>query len=185
MVEQNPKIQKWLEIGKRRFADDGVNGININEMSEEMGVAKTSFYFFFNSKEEFLNQLFAYWVVVGSDNLIAMVNQIENPAKRFFALGKMIESNVENEFFYFQLKLYAKNNEHARPFLKEADDKRKNFSRKLFNDAGQSAKEVEKNRRMMRVHFMGRMALMMGYDADPSYPEYSKDELLEMFGLNK
>ena len=88
-------------------------------------------------------------------------------------------------FFYFQLKLYAKNNEHAIPFLKEADDKRKNFSRKLFNDAGQSAKEVEKNRRMMRVYFMGRMALMMGYDADPSYPEYSKDELLEMFGLNK
>jgi len=185
MAEQNPKIHKWLDIGKRRFAEDGIKGIHIDEMSAEMGVAKTSFYFFFNSKEEFLNQLFAYWVVVGTDNLTAMVNQIEDPAKRFFALGKMIENNYENEFFYFQLKLYAKNNEHARPFLKEADDKRKKFSRKLFNDAGQSAKEVERNRSMMRVFFMGRMALMMGYDADPSYPEYSKDELLEMFGLNK
>jgi len=72
-----------------------------------------SFYFFFNSKEEYLNQLFAYWVVTGTSNLIAMVNQIQDPARRFFALGKMIEENLENEFFYFQLKLYCRENEHG------------------------------------------------------------------------
>ena len=48
------KYRRWLEMGQRRFAKDGIQGININHMSEEMGVAKTSFYFFFNSKEEYL-----------------------------------------------------------------------------------------------------------------------------------
>jgi len=34
MAEQNPKIQKWLDIGKRRFAENGAAGIHINEMSD-------------------------------------------------------------------------------------------------------------------------------------------------------
>ena len=37
----------------------------------------------------------------------------------------------------------------------------------------------------MRVYFMGQIALMMGFDADPSYPELNKSELLTMFGLKK
>jgi len=185
MAEQNPKIQKWLDIGKRRFAEKGSAGIHINEMSEEIGVAKTSFYFFFNNKEEYLNQLFAYWVVVGTTNLIAMVNQIENPTKRFLALGRMIEENLENEYFYFQLKYYCKNNEHGRQFLEESDRQRVAFSTKLFKDAGQSDEQAEQSRRMMKVFFMGTLALKSGYDADPHYPELPPDKILQMFGLKK
>jgi len=36
---------------------------------------------------------------------------------------------------------------------------------------------------MMKVLFMGTLALKSGYDADPFYPEIPKDKLLEMFGL--
>ena len=185
MPEQNPKIQKWLDIGKRRFAENGIAGININEMSEEMGVAKTSFYFFFSSKEEYLNQLFAYWVVTGTTNLIAMVNQIKDPAKRFLALGKMIEENVENEFFYFQLKLYCKYHKHARKFLEDTDRQRVDFSKKIFKDAGQSDEQAEHSRRMMKVFTMGTLALKSGYDTDPYYPELSPDQILQLFGLKK
>ena len=184
MTNQNPKIQKWLDIGKRRFSQDGIGGININEMSEEMGVAKTSFYFFFNNKEEYLNQLFAYWVNIGTTNIISMVNQISDPGKRLLALGKMIEENQENEFFYFQLKQYCKKNTHGRPFLHEADEQRVKFSTKIFKDAGQSDEQAEQSRRMMKVLFVGTLALKSGYDADPLYPEIQKDELLKMFGLN-
>ena len=184
MPEQNPKIQKWLDIGKKRFADKGAQGININEMSEEIGVAKTSFYFFFSSKEEYLNQLFAYWVVTGTTNLIAMVNQINDPGKRFLALGKMIESNFEGEFFYFQLKLYSRENKHGRKFLEDADRQRVAFSTKIFKDAGQSDEQAEHSRRMMKVFTMGTLALKSGYDSDPYYPELTPDKLLKMFGLD-
>ena len=153
-MEQNPKINKWLNIGIRRFSKQGDLGININDMSEEMGVAKTSFYFFFNSRDEYLEQLFAYWVNEGTIKLINMVDRISDPAKRFLALSKMIESNMENEAFYFQLKLFAENNQFARPYLDEADKQRNQFSLQIFLDAGHSSENAERLRRRMKVFFI-------------------------------
>jgi|GEM_PF-5093914 len=182
---RNPKVVNWLELGKKRFADAGIVGINIPEMSKEMGVAKSSFYFFFNSKEEYLNQLFAFWEMEGTDRLMAMVNHITDPAKRFFALGKMIEGNLENEFFYFQLKLYAGNHDHAKKFVESVDQKRKIFGTSIFKDAGQSDEDAEFHRTYMKVFFLGRIALMMGHDTDPYYPNFTKEEILKLFGFKK
>ena len=184
MAEQNPKVQKWLDIGKRRFAEEGIHGIKVNEMSDEIGIAKTSFYFFFTTKEEYLNQLFSYWQYDGTERIFSMVSQIQNPVKRFLALIKMIEDNSENEAFYFQLKLYAKRHKHARRFLELVEDKRAYISNGIFKDAGFSDEDVEAKRRMMKVFIMGHQVLMTGYNYDP-IPEYSKDEILELFGLNK
>jgi len=182
---RNPKIVHWLEIGKRRFAESGIKGIHIDEMSEEIGVAKTSFYYFFNGKEEYLNQLFAYWEFEGTDRLYAMVNYIEDPVKRFLALAKLIEENDENEYFYFQLKLYAKNNKHAIKFLESVDLKRKNIAIKIFEDSGQTPEEIDKHRALMMVFYLGRIALKMGYDTGHAYLNPSQGELLKMFGLKK
>jgi hypothetical protein len=148
-------------------------------------VAKTSFYFFFNSKEEYLNQLFAYWEMDGTDRIYAMVNRITDPVKRFLALGKMIDGNVENEHFYFQLKLYAKEHKYARIFLDSVSKKRINIATKIFKDAGFSDEEAEAKRRVMKVMTLGHQALMMGYDPDPLYPENTIDDILGMFGLKK
>ena len=183
--KDNPKLQKWLDVGKRRFAHSGIEGININEISEEVGVAKTSFYYFFNSKEEFLDQLFAFWVLDGTDRLYAMVSEIKDPAKRFLTLSRLIEENTENEFFYFQLKLYAKDHPEARRFLDVVDRKRKAISVKLFRDAGQSDEQILKNRLQMRMLYMGNVALDMGYVTEPLSYRPSKEELLKLFGLNK
>jgi len=182
---RNPKLVHWQAVGKRRFAESGINGIHIDDMSKEIGVAKTSFYFFFNSKQEYLNQLFAFWELEGTDRLYAMVNHIEDPVKRFLALGRLIEENIENEHFYFQLKLYAKHNKHAVKFLESVDEKRRNIAVKIFKDAGQSPEDIEKHRAFMSVFYMGRIALTMGYNSESACYEPTQDELLRLFGFKK
>ena len=62
----NPKLLPWFEIGMRRFAESGLTGLNIVQMSEEAGIAKTSFYHFFGTREAFLKELFEHWVTVGT-----------------------------------------------------------------------------------------------------------------------
>ena len=183
MAEQNPKIQKWLDIGIRRFAAHGIDGINVNDMSKEVGVAKTSFYFFFNSKEEYLDQLFAYWEMEGTDQLYAMVNQISDPAKRFLALGKLIIANPENEFFYFNLKLIALTNEKARIHLTNVENKRNNIITKLLKDAGQSEQEIQLNRCKMKIIFYGQAALMMGYNNKGNNVQLPPEEIMKMLGI--
>ena len=181
----NLKYKRWLELGKKRFAEEGIQGININHLSDEVGVAKTSFYFFFKSREEYLEQLFAYWVNEGTTKLITMVNRISDPAKRFLAIGKMIEENHENELFYYQLKLFARNNAFARPYLDETDNQRKNFALKMFKDAGHSAEDAKRLWARMRVYYMGMQALQMGYNSDDVFPELTPDQLLHFFEFTK
>jgi len=182
---RNPKIVHWLEVGKKRFAESGISGIHIDDMSKEIGVAKTSFYYFFNSKKEYLNQLFAFWELEGTDRLYAMVNHIEDPTKRFLTLGKLIEENIENEYFYFQLKLYANKNHHAVKFLDNVDSKRKNIATKIFQDAGQSPDEIKKHQPLMFIFYMGRIMTKMGHDSGLVNLEPTRDELLQMFGLKR
>ncbi len=42
------KKDVWLEEAHIRFFEQGITGINIEDISKTIGVAKTSFYHFFN-----------------------------------------------------------------------------------------------------------------------------------------
>ena len=57
-MKNTPQINNFLNIGIKRFADRGIDGIRIDEICDEVGVAKSSFYHYFGNKEGFIDQLF-------------------------------------------------------------------------------------------------------------------------------
>lgn len=179
----NRKIERWLKVGKKRFAEEGGLGIHINEMNAAIGVAKTSFYFFFKNNKEYLEQLFTFCELESIDRLFAKVKHIKNPVKRFYALGTLVEKNLENEAFYIQMKTYALKNEHARKFLDNVYQKKLIISSNIFKELGQSEEESMKNGLKMRMFFCGRMAMKIGYNPNIESPDLTGDEFIEMFGL--
>lgn len=51
--EKEQIIQSLIDIGKKRFAAQGLKKTSIKELTDAVGIAQGSFYLFFHSKEEF------------------------------------------------------------------------------------------------------------------------------------
>lgn len=51
------KKEDWIKLGYKRFADQGVSGINVEKMAKALKVNKSSFYWHFKTRKDFIEQL--------------------------------------------------------------------------------------------------------------------------------
>ena len=92
-MKNNPQINNFLDVGIKRFARRGIDGIKVDEICEDVGVAKSSFYHYFGSKKKYVEKLFDYWYDITHGNVSESVSQISNASERFLTLKKMIDAN--------------------------------------------------------------------------------------------
>ena len=118
-MKNNPRINNFLDIGIKRFADRGIDGIKVDEICEDVGVSKSSFYHYFGNKKGFIDRLFDYWYEITHGNTTESVKDIDNPRERFLALKNIIDKNEEVEYCYLQMKLFALQNEKAREIVEK------------------------------------------------------------------
>jgi AcrR family transcriptional regulator len=151
----NPKAVPWLKEGKKRFAQNGISGLNILEMSKWIRVAKTSFYFLFKSKDEYFKQLLKYWVEDGTNRVINTVAVIDDPHARFRKLMELALNNIENDKFLFHLRGYAQNNAYAANVLKDLENSRLNYLTKIFTEMGYTRKVAKKKAYDVYFFYLG------------------------------
>lgn len=151
----NPKAVQWLKEGKKRFAQDGISGLNILEMSKRIGIAKTSFYFLFKSKDEFIKQLLKYWVEEGTNSIINAVAVIDDPHARFRKLLELALNNIENDKFLFHLRDYSQNNAYAANVLKDLENSRLKYLNKIFTEMGYAPNVCKKKAKDVYYFYLG------------------------------
>lgn len=171
------KISKkdiWLKEAHSRFVDQGISGININEISNSLGVAKTSFYHFFNSKAEFLEELFKKWEYEGTDIDITNFSKINDPILRFEKVIKNgFTNNMKNEIFLMQLQNFAHIDTTAKKYLNKVKKKRMAFTLKFFTDMGYDNGESKKKAMLWYTYAVGRIS-------NKDNKKFSKKELLSV-----
>ena len=68
-----PKIiatkEDWIKLGYKTFADQGVSGIVVEKMAKVLKVNKSSFYWYFKTKKEFIRQLIMFWKTQETDQI--------------------------------------------------------------------------------------------------------------------
>lgn len=52
---------QWLKTALDRFAKTGEEGLRVEVLARELGIAKSGFYWHFKDRDDFLKQLLAYW----------------------------------------------------------------------------------------------------------------------------
>jgi AcrR family transcriptional regulator len=52
---------QWLRTALDLFARSGEEGLRVEKLARELGIAKSGFYWHFKGREDFLQQLLAYW----------------------------------------------------------------------------------------------------------------------------
>lgn len=168
------KKDVWLEEAHIRFFEQGITGINIEDISKTIGVAKTSFYHFFNSKEEFLEKLFEKWEYEGTDLLIAKFSPISDPISRIEnVLNYVFTKNIENEIFLMQLQRLALIDTLAAKYLIRAKKKRMAFTLKFFTDMGYETLDAEKKAMLWYTYATGRIT-------NKDNKKFSNEEILSV-----
>ena len=151
----NPKAEPWLQIGKERFALHGISGINVDEMSRTIGIAKTSFYYLFTNKEQFLIELFEYWEYKSTKKVTEITDLLTDPLAKLQALTKIFFDNIENDLFLLQLFNYTQINAEAHSVLNDINCNRKNYLTHLFRSLNYSEEEVEHKTRLYMTYYLG------------------------------
>ena len=53
--------EDWLIVGIKTLAQDGVSGLTVDRMAQELRLTKGSFYHHFVNMADYEDQLIAYW----------------------------------------------------------------------------------------------------------------------------
>ena len=155
----NPKLKPWFDSGINRIAKYGLSGINVSEMAEETKIAKSSFYHYFATKEEYLDQLLEYWEAVGTIRIIKIVllHPIANQPVRSL-LENILEINFVHECVLQQFRISSDENKNIHQKVAEIDQIRLSFLTNMLNKSGYKGTEADKKARQVYVFFLGIFA---------------------------
>ena len=137
------KVQKseWLKLGASKFSDKGLEGINVEQMARQLKCNKASFYWHFNSKDQFLNEMISYWFENSVQPILKKVDKQPNPSKRFEDFLRTSFQDKSRKDFMFFLRKLAINNPELQELLKGLTQKRLEFTAILLQDLGYSSYE--------------------------------------------
>ena len=156
---RNPKLKPWLDSGINRIATYGLSGINVTEMAEETKIAKSSFYHYFNTKEEYLDQLLEYWEAEGTIRIIKIVLLhpiASQPVKSL--LGNILEINFVHECVLQQFRISPEENQNIHQKVAEIDQIRLSFLTNMLNKSRYKGTEADKKARQVYIFFLGVFA---------------------------
>lgn len=72
----------WLNVAMDVLITDGVEQVKVLALAERMGVSRSSFYWYFKSRQDLLDALLTSWE---QTNTIGMIGQAEAPAETIAA----------------------------------------------------------------------------------------------------
>ena len=153
---RNPKIKPWLDSGIRRFASHGSSGLNISEIATELNTAKSSFYHYFNTKEEYIEQLVEYCEEEGTLRIIKSSfledNGNENMKKLF---TNIFYTNFIFENFLIQMRAASNENSYFKKKVIETDKLRLSFLLAMLTKSGYSTEDALIKARHIYRYFIG------------------------------
>lgn len=172
--------QKWLMEAKNVVIEKGVEAINIDALSKKIGVAKTSFYHFYNSKAQFLDLLFISGIQDGTEEVIKKINAIDSSKSKVEKLIEIvIGENLNNELFLRRLRTFGLHNKMIHNLINETEVRRMEFLKTLLVESG-----IEESQASEKAHYFYLYILGL-YERIYANPEILKDKQKIYDRLNK
>ncbi len=141
-----PKIvaskQDWIKLGYKLFSETGVAGLNVDKMSRLLKCNKSSFYWHFKTKKDFVDKLIEFWINIDTTKIISEVNEQEFSKDKLLKLIKSAFKKDSNLDFIFYLKKYSRENKHVLKIVEQIDRERMTFVSNLLMEIGYSKQEA-------------------------------------------
>ncbi|MEM1352656.1 MAG: TetR/AcrR family transcriptional regulator [Pseudomonadota bacterium] len=132
----NVKVTRedWLKLALSVLVRDGVEGVKIQLLGVRLGVSRSSFYWYFKSRQDLLDALLDHWQAT---NTSALVARAEAPATSITeAVGNVFRCVINPALFDtrldFAIRDWARRSPKVRRVLRRSDDQRLGALQSMF-----------------------------------------------------
>ena len=176
-----PKIiatkEDWIDLGFKLFSEKGISGIVIEKMAEKLKVNKSSFYWHFKTKNEFIQKLIEFWVNKETEQIIKLTNQEDSAAEKFKTLIKLSYKKLPNQDFIFYLKRYAQKQKRVKSLIAKIDLERIEFIKSLLQEMGYSDGDADIKSSLFYKHLIGYHEMIRYEKQSRDYEKEVKKEI--------
>ena len=149
------KYEDWINLGYQLFSEQGIAGIVVEKMAKTLKVNKSSFYWHFKTKKEFINQLVMFWKEKETDRIISLTNNKKSGLEKFKALIPLIYKQDPFLDFVFYLKRYSRKEKEIQKVMDDIEKQRIDYACNLIQDMGYSKQEAKLKASSLHKHFIG------------------------------
>ena len=152
--------ENWIRVALDRLTTNGIEGVRIVPLAEQMGVTSGSFYWHFKSRRELHEALLDYWEREMTDAAMVAAKGFDGlPEERIWGL---MEQVMRAGFARYDLAIWhwAQSDIAVQAVFQRALEKRFSFAKWMFMEAGFDAIQAEARGRMMVVYMMGESTLI-------------------------
>lgn len=136
----NVKVTRedWLALALQALIRDGVEGVKIQLLGAELGVSRSSFYWYFKSRQDLLDALLDHWQATNTQELITRARM---PAASITeAVGNVFRCVINPDLFDprldFAIRDWSRRSDKVRQVLRRSDDRRLGALEDMFTRFG-------------------------------------------------
>jgi len=124
----------WIDLALRTLISDGIESVRVLPLGQKLGVSRSSFYWYFQSRQDLLDQLLAHW---HDTNTKAIVERARRPAETIImGVMNVFECWADERLFDprldFAIREWARRSEDVRRMIDQADDERLTAIRDMY-----------------------------------------------------
>jgi AcrR family transcriptional regulator len=171
------KKQDWIFLGYKLFSEQGISGIIVEKMGKKLKVNKSSFYWHFKTKKDFIDEIITHWISLNTNQIISITNSEKLGKEKFI---KLIELSFKKELyldFIFFLKRYAQKHKKIQLLIDEIDTQRIEYTKNILIEMNFSAVEAEIKAILFYKYLIGYHEMLRYKDQSADYMEKIKIEL--------
>lgn len=130
--------EDWLNVAMDVLISDGVEKVKVLTLAERLDVSRSSFYWYFKSRQELLDSLLELWEAT---NTAAIVHQTTSPANTitqacFNFFKCFVDPDLFNSALDFAVRDWAKRSGKVRRILDQSDQTRISAIEEVFRKFG-------------------------------------------------
>ena len=155
--------EDWLKAAVEAIVSGGVEQVKVQVIARNLGVSRSSFYWFFKSRQDLLDQLLEHWQ---ETNTAAIVERAERPAETpCRSVLHVFECWVREELFSPRLDIavrdWARKSETVRRAVAQGDEERVRALARMFERHGYAGPEAFIRARVLYFMQIGYYSLLV------------------------
>lgn len=170
MVISSPPVQRlkergsrdlWLEAAYQALIDNGVDSVRIQILSDRLKLSRTSFYWFFQTREDLLEALLDRWDNLNNRGFMATTEAYaETPAEAVLNLMTMfIKGESFDSGFEFAVRSWALQSDDVMQRIKHADEQRMAALRAMLRRFGHQGVDEDVRARTIYLVQIGYISM--------------------------
>lgn len=147
--------EQWLDHGIELFGRAGRGGLKVERMARDLGCSKSSFYWYFSSRQDFEARLIERWRDKETRGIIADAEARRSPREKLRTLFDEVLLVRSSGDFLFHLRALAARSRRVRDLLKRVEGERLGYLARVLVELGQGERLARERAEVIYNYYLG------------------------------